>query len=86
MVRSGKPVNNLDMESTIKNIDEALWKAIANSPFNEIDYENLLADSPTEIRKEEMNLSIKEEPLAIPKQLYVENIFIHLLINPERSD
>lgn len=64
------------MESIIKNIDKALWKAIANNPFNEIDYEDLLANSPTEIRREEMNLSIKEEPLDIPKQLYVENIFI----------
>ncbi|AMP98264.1 Lipase [Pedobacter cryoconitis] len=64
------------MESTIKNIDSALWKAIAKSPYNQIDYENLLANSPAEIRKEEMNLSRQEEPLAIPKQLDVENIFI----------
>jgi len=68
--------NNLDMESTIKNIDPALWKAISKSPYNQIDYENLLADSPAKIRQEEMNISIKEEPLDIPKQLDVENIFI----------
>lgn len=69
-------MDNLAMESTLKNIDPALWKAISKSLYHQIDYENLLSDSPAEIRKEEMNLSIKEEPLAIPEQLDVENIFI----------
>ncbi|MCV9927849.1 alpha/beta hydrolase [Flavobacterium sp. LS1R49] len=64
------------MESTIKKIDNGLWKAITNSPFNEIDYENLLANNPAKIREEEMNLSLKEEPLDVPKQLDVKNIQI----------
>lgn len=64
------------MESAIKNIDPALWKAISKSSYNQIDYENLLANNPAEIRKEEMNLSMIEEPLEIPPQLDVENIFI----------
>lgn len=60
----------------IKNIDSALWKAISKSPYHQIDYENLLAINPAKIREEEMNLSIQEEHLDIPKQLEVENIFI----------
>lgn len=64
------------MESITENIDSALWKAISESPYHQIDYEKLLASNPTEIRRAEMNLSIKETPLDIPKQLDVENIFI----------
>ena len=64
------------MESTIKNVDPALLKAIYKSPYSQIDYENLLADNPAGIRKEEMDLSLKEEPLDAPEQLDVEDIFI----------
>ena len=64
------------MESTIENIDPALWKAIAESPYHQIDYENLLENSPTEIRKEEINLSLKEEPLKIPEHLDVKDISV----------
>lgn len=64
------------MESIIKNIDAELWEAIANSPFSQIDYESLLVNDPAKIREEEMNIIVKEVPLAIPKQLDVENIHI----------
>lgn len=64
------------MQNTIGNIDNELWQAVLNSPFNAIDYENLLANDPAKIRAEEMALSLNEEPLDIPKQLDVENIEI----------
>ncbi|AYN04030.1 alpha/beta hydrolase [Flavobacterium sp. 140616W15] len=64
------------MESIIKKIDTDLWKAILNSPFNHIDYEALLANDPAKIRKEEMDVSLKEEAIAVPEYLSVENIQI----------
>lgn len=64
------------MENIIKKIDTDLWKVILNSPFNHIDYEVLLANDPAKIRKEEMDVSLKEEAIAVPKQLSVENIQI----------
>lgn len=64
------------MESIIKRIDSELWKAIKNSPFNQIDYENLLKNDPARIRKEEMVILSKEEPLAIPEELNVEDVEI----------
>lgn len=64
------------MESIIKKIDTDLWKAILNSPFNHIDYEALLANGPAKIRKEEMDVSLKEEVIAVPEYLSVENIQI----------
>lgn len=64
------------MQNTIESIDNELWQAMLNSPFNAIDYENLLANDPAKIRAEEMALSLNEEPLDIPKQLDVENIEI----------
>ncbi|PQA93054.1 lipase [Chryseobacterium shigense] len=64
------------MKRIIKNIDAELWEAISNSAFNQIDYESLLVNNPAKIREEEMNIIVKEGPLAIPKQLDVENIHI----------
>lgn len=59
-----------------KKIDAELLKAITDSPFNQIDYEYLLAHHPEKIREEEMNIMIKEESLPIPLPLCVENIHI----------
>lgn len=42
------------MKNIREKIDSDLWKAISNSAFNHIDYENLLANNPAKIRKEEM--------------------------------
>ena len=64
------------MKNIRKKIDSDLWKAISNSAFNHIDYENLLANNPAKIREEERNALLNEEPLNIPKQLDVENIQI----------
>lgn len=60
----------------IGDIDKELWEALSNSPFNTIDYENLLATNPIRIRKEEMDVSLSESPLAIPQDLTVSNIYI----------
>lgn len=57
-------------------IDTELLKAITNSPFNEIDYEYLLATHPAKIREEELNIIQMDEPLPVPQSLSVENIHI----------
>lgn len=59
-----------------EKINTELLKAIIDSPFNEIDYEYLLAHHPEKIREEEMNVMTKEESLHIPSSLSVENIHI----------
>lgn len=64
------------MQQLIENIDKELWETVTSSPFNNIDYENLLANDPVKIRKEEMDLSLIDESLNIPQQLDVENIYI----------
>lgn len=64
------------MQRIIKNIDPALWEAVSNSPFNVIDYENLLKNNPAKIREEERRVSLNEVPAGIPKQLDVKNIEI----------
>lgn len=60
----------------LREIDPELLTAIANSPYSNIKYEYLLQNDPTKIRTEERHLSLKEEPLFIPEQLFVENIQI----------
>lgn len=64
------------MKDIMNNIDAELWKAVRESPFNRIDYENLLAHDPAKIRKEEMDLFLKEKPVDIPQHLDVEDIWI----------
>jgi acetyl esterase len=64
------------MENIIKKIDTDLWKAILDSPFNQIDYENLLKNNPEKIINEEMLVTLKEEPLVVPERLNVEDIQI----------
>lgn len=64
------------MQNKIENIDNELWQAIQNSPFNAIEYENLLVNEPMKIREEEMTLFLNEEPLDIPQKLDVKNIDI----------
>jgi acetyl esterase len=59
-----------------EKIDPDLLKAIINSPFNEIDYENLLEYDPAIIQEEEMKITAKEEPLPVPASLSVENMYI----------
>ncbi|SIT19217.1 acetyl esterase [Chryseobacterium ureilyticum] len=59
-----------------EKIDPELWQSIINSPYNQINYENLLIHDPSKIREEEMNVSLKEDPLPIPTLLSVENIHI----------
>ncbi len=59
-----------------EKIDSELLKAIIDSPFNRIDYENLLASNPAKIREEEMSITLKEKPLPVPLSLSVENICI----------
>lgn len=59
----------------IKKIDTELLDAINNSPFNNIDYEYLLANDPAKIRDEELKLSLEDFPM-MPEQLEVENISI----------
>lgn len=63
------------MEHMAKKINAALFKAITDSEFKLIDYENLLANDPAKIRDEEMKLSSKAFP-EVPQQLKVENISI----------
>ena len=57
-------------------IDIELYKIMSQSNFSKIDYDTLLEHDPIRIRREEMDLSLKEEPLAFPKQLDVRNIHI----------
>lgn len=59
-----------------ERIDPDLLKAIMESPFNQIDYETLLANNPILIREEEMKIMDLEEPLSVPESLAVENIHI----------
>jgi acetyl esterase len=63
------------MNKIIEKIDPELWKAIQSSPFNEIEYEDLLINHPEKIREEEARLSIGEN-IETPKQLHIENIEI----------
>ncbi|PWN71276.1 alpha/beta hydrolase [Chryseobacterium phosphatilyticum] len=57
-------------------IDAELWKAITKSPFNTIDYENLLVHNPAQIRNEEMKISLQDQPIPIPEILSVQYIYI----------
>lgn len=59
-----------------EKIDPELLKAIIDSPFNEIDYEYLLANHPTQIREEELNIVAMGESLPVPSFLSVKNIHI----------
>lgn len=59
-----------------EKIDPELLSMLSTSKLNRIDYDNLLAHHPTQIRIKEMNLSTEEEPLSVPKQLDVKNINI----------
>lgn len=59
-----------------EKINPELFKAIINSPFNEIDYEYLLANHPEKIRGDEMNIMEMEESLPVPSSLSVENLYI----------
>ena len=59
-----------------EKIDPELWKAVVESPYSHINYEDLLEHDPTRIRKEEMTLALKEETLLIPDCLSVENIYV----------
>lgn len=59
-----------------EKIDSELLKAMIDSPFNQIDYENLLARNPAKIREEEMSIALKEAPHPVPASLSVENIYI----------
>ncbi|WP_413533196.1 alpha/beta hydrolase [Empedobacter brevis] len=60
----------------IKNIDSELWQAISNSPYNNINYEELLEKNPSIIRTEELKIANEEDSLNIPEQLQLENIKI----------
>lgn len=59
-----------------KNIDFELWQAVSISPYNTINYEDLLEINPSKIRAEELKIATKEASLHIPGQLQVENIEI----------
>lgn len=59
----------------VEKINAALFEAMTNSEFSQIDYENLLANDPAKIRDEELKLSL-EMLLEVPQQLKVENIWI----------
>ncbi|WP_250254670.1 alpha/beta hydrolase [Chryseobacterium sp. Marseille-Q3244] len=59
-----------------EKIDPELLKAVIHSPFNQIDYEYLMASHPAKIREEEMKIMMLEESLPIPLSLSVENIHI----------
>ncbi|MGS4345501.1 alpha/beta hydrolase [Myroides odoratus] len=54
-------------------IEIELLQAIHESPYNQVDYDYLLAHQPTQIRIEEQQLAAMEEPLTIPAGLRVEN-------------
>lgn len=71
-----KFLNNFVMENIMEKIDKDLLKAILESPFNQIDYENLLENDPVKIRNEEILVTLKEEPFVIPEQVHVEDIEI----------
>jgi len=59
-----------------QDISIELLQAIHESPYNQIDYDYLLAHNPAQIRIEEQQLADKEKPLAIPEGLVVENLEI----------
>lgn len=59
-----------------ERINPELLKAIIDSPFNQIDYEYLLASQPVKIRNEEIKVMAIEEPRPVPPSLSVENISI----------
>ncbi|WP_353101741.1 alpha/beta hydrolase [Myroides odoratus] len=59
-----------------QDISIELLQAINESPYNQIDYDYLLAHNPAQIRIEEQQLADTEEPLAIPEGLVVENLEI----------
>ncbi|RXM41324.1 alpha/beta hydrolase [Chryseobacterium sp. CH21] len=59
-----------------EKIDCELLKAIINSPFNEIDYDYLLANDPAKIREKELNIMTTEESIPIPISLSVKDIHI----------
>ncbi|WP_353119187.1 alpha/beta hydrolase [Myroides odoratus] len=59
-----------------QDISIELLQAIHESPYNQIDYDYLLAHNPAQIRIEEQQLADQEEPLAIPEGLVVENLEI----------
>ncbi|MDR0224365.1 MAG: alpha/beta hydrolase [Myroides odoratus] len=59
-----------------QDISIELQQAINESPYNQIDYDYLLAHNPAQIRIEEQQLADTEEPLAIPEGLVVENLEI----------
>ncbi len=54
-------------------IEIELQQAILESPYNQIDYDYLLAHNPTQIRAEEQQVADTEEPLEIPTGLLVDN-------------
>lgn len=54
-------------------IEIELQQAILESPYNQIDYDYLLAHNPTQIRAEEQQVADTEEPLTIPADLLVDN-------------
>lgn len=59
-----------------EKIDPELLKVLIDSPFNQIDYPYLLMNHPSQIREEEMKITMLEESLPIPSSLSVENIHI----------
>jgi len=59
-----------------QDIPIELVQAIQESPYNQIDYDYLLAHNPPQIRIEERQIAETEAPLPIPDQLTVQNINI----------
>lgn len=54
-------------------IEIELLQAIHESPYNQVDYDYLLAHQPIQIRAEEHKIAATEAPIPIPPGLLVEN-------------
>ncbi|MDM1043909.1 alpha/beta hydrolase [Myroides sp. 1354] len=59
-----------------QDISIELMQAINESPYNQLDYDYLLAHNPKQIRLEEQKIAETEEPLVIPQDLTVTDIEI----------